>query len=137
MAGNLDNYQKFKMGSAMEKAAESGGTASDAMSAGMGFAMANQFSQQQTQQPQYQQQQPSAPPPPPPQLQFHTYINGQQQGPFDMNTLRQMAQSGQLTREVLVWKDGMAGWTAAGQVPEMNQVFGATPPPPPPPPPGS
>ncbi|MCC5946128.1 MAG: SPFH domain-containing protein [Bernardetiaceae bacterium] len=141
MAGNLDNYQKFKMGSAMEKAAESGGTASDAMSAGLGFAMANQFSQQQQQQPQQQQQfhqhqhQQSAPPPPPPMLQFHTYINGQQQGPFDMNALRQMAQSGQLTKDVLVWKDGMAGWTAAGQVPELTPVFGATPPPPPPPPP--
>ena len=46
-----------------------------------------------------------------------------------------MAAAGTLTKETLVWKDGMANWAAAGQVPEFAQVFPAAPPPLPPPPP--
>ncbi|MFC7743165.1 DUF4339 domain-containing protein [Nocardiopsis composta] len=41
--------------------------------------------------------------------------------------------SGALTRQSLVWKEGMAQWTPAGQVPELGRLFGgATPPPLPP-----
>lgn len=40
-----------------------------------------------------------------------------------------MVQQNQITRESLVWRQGMANWTAAGQVPELNSVFGAAPPP--------
>jgi hypothetical protein len=28
-----------------------------------------------------------------------------------------------------VWRDGMAGWTAAGEVPELSTLFTAAPPP--------
>lgn len=128
--GNLDQYTKFQAANAMEEAAKKGGGMSDAMNMGMGFAMANQFTQ--SQQPQQQQPTGSTPPPPPPQVQFHVYLNGQQMGPYGMPQLQQMVGSGQLTKEVLVWRDGMANWTAAGQVPELNNLFGATPPPPPP-----
>jgi hypothetical protein len=43
-----------------------------------------------------------------------------------------MAQSGQLTRDSLVWKQGMTSWGPAGQVPELSAVFGTVPPPVPP-----
>jgi hypothetical protein len=49
-----------------------------------------------------------------------------------MNTLSAMAANGQLTRETLVWRQGMANWIAAGQVPELASVFASTPPPVPP-----
>jgi hypothetical protein len=49
-----------------------------------------------------------------------------------MNALQQQVQAGQITKDTLVWKDGMAAWTAAGQVPELSNLFGATPPPLPP-----
>ncbi|MEM6298557.1 MAG: SPFH domain-containing protein, partial [Bacteroidota bacterium] len=126
--GNLDQYTKFQTANAIEKSAEKGGSMGQAMGAGMGFAMANQFAQQQ----QTNQGGQSTPPPPPPMAQFHVYLNGQQMGPYGMPQLQQMVQSGQLTREVLVWKQGFANWTAAGQVAELSNLFGATPPPPPP-----
>jgi hypothetical protein len=44
-----------------------------------------------------------------------------------------MATQGALTRDSLVWKDGMAGWEAASKVAELSQIFGNTPPPLPPP----
>ncbi|MBQ9623946.1 MAG: SPFH domain-containing protein [Treponema sp.] len=75
-------------------------------------------------------------PPPPPQVsQYHVAVNGQSTGPYQLATLSQMAANGQLTRESLVWKAGMANWMAAGNVPELSALFGqATPPVPPIPP---
>ncbi len=99
---------------------------------GMGQMMAGMFSGMG------QQQAAAAPPPaggPPPLPQgaaFYAAIGGQQAGPFDLTALQQQIQAGQITKDTLVWKDGMANWTAAGQVPELANLFGATPPPLPP-----
>lgn len=74
-------------------------------------------------------------PPPMPNVQYHVSANGQQMGPFNMQQLQQMAQSGQLTRQTYVWKQGMANWDFACNVSELASLFAApgTPPPPPPP----
>jgi len=79
---------------------------------------------------------PSAPgtaPPPPPVVKYNIAVNGQSTGPFDMNALAQMVQSGQLTRQSHVWKQGMSGWAAAGTVQELAVLFTQNTPPPPPP----
>jgi len=130
--GNLDQYTKFQTANAMEEAAKNpGGMAAGGMGMGMGFAMANQMGQSMTSPPQ--QQPPAATPPPLPQTpQFHVAIDGTQAGPFDISALKQHIQSGKLTRETLVWRQGMTGWTAAGQVEELTTLFGAVPPPLPP-----
>jgi len=60
-------------------------------------------------------------------------INNAQQGPYDMNQLNQLAQSGQITRETYVWKNGMPQWAKASECAELINLFGAVPPPPPPP----
>ena len=73
------------------------------------------------------------PTPLPPLVQVYVAVNGQQAGPYDMNTLRQMARTGQLTRDSLVWMEGMGSWEAASKVTAMAGVFGAVPPPLPPP----
>lgn len=74
-------------------------------------------------------------PPPIPNVQYHISVNGQQMGPFNMQQLKQMAQSGQLTPQTYVWKQGMANWEFASNVSEVASLFAApgTPPPPPPP----
>lgn len=77
---------------------------------------------------------PMAPPPPPPQVMYHLAVNGQQQGPYNLQTLQQLAMSGQLTAQTLVWTAGMANWQAASTVPALQSLFGSVPPPPPPPP---
>ncbi len=127
--GNLQQYTQFQTANAMEEAAKNpGGMAAGGMGMGMGFAMANQMGQSM----QGAQGQQATPPPLPQATAFFVAINNQQAGPFDMNVLQQYVQSGQLTRETLVWKQGMAQWTQAGQVSELAQLFGATPPPLPP-----
>ncbi|MDD4216715.1 MAG: SPFH domain-containing protein [Bacteroidales bacterium] len=138
--GNMSQYTQFQAANAMEAAATNpgGGGASEGMGMGMGLAMANTMMtnmNQSNQQQQPQQQGGGAPPPMPPALTYFAVVNGQQSGPYDVNTLKQMAANGSLSKDTLVWRDGMTNWTAAGQVPEMTQVFGATPPPIPPPPP--
>ena len=75
---------------------------------------------------------PATPPPLPQQATFFIAVNNQQTGPFDLPTLRQKVQSGEVQRETLAWKQGMATWTPAGQVPELQSLFGPTPPPLPP-----
>ncbi len=137
---DMSKYQQKAAADAMKTAAgnEGGGLAGAGMGMGMGMAMGGQMGNMMNQsvaQPQQQQQQQSTPPPPPPtppQLTFHAVINGTQSGPFDLNTLKQMATSGQLTKESLVWREGMANWTAAGEVNEVSGVFGSVPPPLPP-----
>ncbi len=74
-------------------------------------------------------------PPPMPNVQYHVSINGAQAGPFNMQQLQQMVQSGQLTPQTYVWKPGMANWDMAGNVQELAALFTPTGTPPPTPPP--
>jgi len=132
--GNLQQYAQFQAANAMEAAAKNpGGEAAGGMGLGMGFAMANQmaqsFGQQQAPAPQ---QAPPGPPPVPGQTLYHVAVNGQQTGPFSVSALQQQVQQGQLTAESLVWAQGMAGWIAAAQVPELQGLFQQGPPPIPP-----
>jgi membrane protease subunit (stomatin/prohibitin family) len=72
-------------------------------------------------------------PPPIPNVAYSVVQNGQAAGPFDMNGLSQMVAGGTLTKDSLVWKQGMADWACAGTVQELTPLFGATTPPPIPP----
>lgn len=56
--------------------------------------------------------------------------DGNQEGPFLESQLSALIESGRLTRDTLVWADGMAGWQRAADVPDF--VFSAQAPPPPP-----
>lgn len=110
-----------------------------AMGGAMGSQMAgmmNGFGQ--ATQPQQAPPMPGGAPVPPPMpsaVQYMVAINGQQYGPYNIQQMQQMAQSGQINAQVLVWAQGMPQWAAAGSVPELAQLFAATPPPMPPVPP--
>ena len=127
----LGNYQQLAAADAMLAAAKNpgGGAAGAGVGIGAGFMMGQQMVNA-FQQPQQQQ---AAAPPPLPVLQYYAAIGGSQAGPFGLDQLRQQAASGSLNRDTLVWKQGMAGWTKAGEVAELSAVFGAVPPPLPPP----
>ena len=75
----------------------------------------------------------AAPPPPPQSAQWHVAVNGQTQGPYGLPQLAAGISAGEVTPDTLVWANGMSGWTAASQVPQLSGSF-STPPPPPPPP---
>ena len=75
-------------------------------------------------------------PPPVPNVQYYISFNGAQTGPFTIPKLTEMVQSGQMTAQTYVWKQGMPNWELAGNVQELAALFatpGNTPPPPPPP----
>ena len=58
-----------------------------------------------------------------PQVSYMVGVNGQQAGPFDWNQLQQLVSQGQLTQQTYVWKQGMANWDFAGNVPELHPLF--------------
>lgn len=149
--GNMQMYTQYETANSINDAANNpGGLAAAGVGIGMGFGMGGQMGNamggaftNMVQQPgitpgfsgtgQSASQPPPMPGPPPlPQLNLFVAMNGQQAGPFEAPALQQMVMSGQLTRETLVWKQGMASWAAAGTLAELAPVFGAVPPPMPP-----
>jgi hypothetical protein len=96
----------------------------------MGGALGNQMAGMMNQMGQNMNQQQNTPPPPP-QIQYSVSVNGQTAGPFNWQQLQQMVQTGQLTTNTHVWKQGMANWELAGNIQELTNLFGAVPPPPP------
>ncbi len=130
IVGNLDNYVKFQSANAMESAAKNpGGDASAGVGMGMGFAMANQLGKVLT-----ATQEPSqgAPQPPPLPLEETYYVgkNGKQAGPFDKATVIGYINKGAITKETLMWKEGMAEWKVAALFGEFASLFRTTTPPP-------
>lgn len=129
--GDMNKFQQYQMGQAMTAAAEnpSGGGAAEGMGLGLGFAMAGRMMQPGA----MGGGAPGAPPPPPPMPSWHVAVNGQTQGPFSVQQIMSGIAAGEVTPETMVWANGMPGWAAAGQVPQLSGGFAAVPPPPPPP----
>ena len=64
---------------------------------------------------------------------YHVSVNGAATGPYDNAGLRQLVSQGLLTRNTLVWKEGMTNWVIAGTVAELSPILAAAAPPPLPP----
>ena len=128
---DMQRFQQGKMGEAMVAGASNPGGSSvgDFMGAGMGIAMGQQMGGMVAGPPQ--QQPAAAPPPMPGAVTYHVDQGGQPAGPFAMAGLQSMVSAGTLTAQTVVWTQGMAGWTPAGQVPALAPLF-STPPPLPP-----
>jgi len=120
MLGDMNRYAQYQSATAIGDAAKNPcGAAGAGIGIGAGIALGHQMTTQIT---------PTAGPPPVP-VAFFVVVNGAQTGPYDMNTLSGKARDGSLTRETLVWRQGMADWTAAGAVPELQTLFAVVPPP--------
>ncbi len=61
-------------------------------------------------------------PPPIPQTVYFIYSSGQQKGPFDINALKTMIKSKEVTLETFVWKQGMPQWEAIKNT-ELSSLF--------------
>lgn len=63
--------------------------------------------------------------------QWFYSTNGKQYGPVEARQLQQLASTGQLGVQDLVWKDGMLEWLPAGRVKGLfaHRVLAASPPP--------
>jgi membrane protease subunit (stomatin/prohibitin family) len=141
IAGNLDQFTQFQAANALGDAARNPGAAGEGMGLGIGMAMGQRFAAGLAPQapagaaaaaPAAPAAAAPAPPPLPQAAQWFVGIGGAQQGPYDAAALHGLVGAGSLTRETLVWKDGMAGWLPAAQVPEIGGLFGTVPPPLPP-----
>jgi len=124
--GNLGQYTQYRTAEAIGDAAKNpSGMAGLGGGLAAGMAMADQMRGAMA----AGAAQANVPPPIPGAASYYIAVNGQQQGPFDLTTLAAKAQLGALTRETLVWKQGMPNWLPAAQVADLANLFAATPPP--------
>jgi membrane protease subunit (stomatin/prohibitin family) len=145
--GDIDRLTQVRAADAMVAAAGNpgGGLAGAGMQAGLGVALGAQMANQMpgAQAPQAAPAAGVAPPPLPGQsTAFHVDMGGQSSGPHTVEQIQAAVAAGQVTGQTLVWANGMAAWTPAGQVAALQPLFAAPPPlppanppaPPPPPP---
>jgi membrane protease subunit (stomatin/prohibitin family) len=128
--GNLNNYSQYQAANALRDAAQNDSGAGNMMGMMVGGQLAGGVGGALHQQ---QQAPPATPPPVPQQSQFFAVLDGKQAGPFTIDQLKAQISAGTITRETMVWKEGMSGWAVADSQPEIASLFGATPPPVPPP----
>jgi membrane protease subunit (stomatin/prohibitin family) len=135
-----DVYQMDRSFNVMDKAAQNQGTLGNIMGAGIGLGLGfglgnqmgnitNQMNNSQNQQSQSHQ----TPPPPPNQTnQYFVLINNQQNGPFSIESIKILIGQGQVNKESMVWKEGMAEWGNIMEQNDLKSFFLSVPPPPPP-----
>ncbi|WP_345951383.1 MULTISPECIES: SPFH domain-containing protein [unclassified Mucilaginibacter] len=132
--GNLGAYSQFQAANAIEKSAENtigGNLGAAGMGLGVGAAIMGQVGQ--IFQPNHfdatGNNDAGAPPPLPKMGEFFIAIDGKSDGPHDLAALTQMAATQKISATTMVWKKGMASWMAAGNAPELADLFNNMPPP--------
>ena len=127
-----DIYQMERTFNVMDKAATnegaSGGMIGMGMGLGAGLGVGNQMGNIAIQTLSTG----AMPPPLPQSTNYYVAVNGQQQGPFEINTMVTYIQNGQITADTMVWKQGMAAWARASSLLEFSNLFETCPPPLPP-----
>lgn len=127
---DMQKLAQFNTAQAIGDAAKNQGIGGAGVGMGVGFGMGNLVTNMMNQN-NMNQQQGGAVPPPPPIVAFHVVLNNAQAGPFNLDQLKTMISSGQITRQTMVWKAGMANWAVAEAQVELAGLFAAVPPPPP------
>ena len=131
VVGNLAAYTQFNIADSIPDAAKNpGGLAAAGTGIGMGMAMATPIAK--TMPGPAGGRVDETPPPVPGTATYFVVVNGQQTGPFDMQTLASQASTARLTPQTLVWTQGMEQWTPAGLVQALARIFANVPPPVPP-----
>ena len=125
--GNLNNYSQYQAANALREAANNQGEAGNLMGMMLGTQMAGGISNSLIQQQNTAAQ--ATPPPVPGQSQYFAVIAGQQAGPFNAAQLQEKISKGEISKETLLWKQGMPAWEKADAVPELINLFGCVPPP--------
>jgi membrane protease subunit (stomatin/prohibitin family) len=127
---DMQKLAQFKTAQSIEIAAENpGGIAGMGVGLGVGMNMGNVVANSLSNAGNTAAQTQNTPPPLPGSVQFFVASGTEQTGPFGNDQLTQMVQTGTLKRETLVWKAGMAQWTAAAAVAELSTLFNNVPPP--------
>lgn len=131
--GNMHQFAQYQAAQAMRDAAQNPGTVGGVMGVGVGMGLNQTMGGLFQQQPAQAAPAPAAsgatPPPIPGAVSFFVAVGGQQAGPFDFGVLQQKVQAGEIGRDSLVWKAGMAQWAPAGDQAELGILFANVPPP--------
>ncbi len=128
---DLNKLTQIKIAKSIQTAASNpAGHAGMGMSLGAGMIMAQQMMQTMKQAgagvtPGSAQ----TPPPIPTEDTYYVAINGQQSGPYTKEVLSTLAKDQVINQASLVWKKGMAGWEAAGEQNDLQDLWATTPPP--------
>jgi membrane protease subunit (stomatin/prohibitin family) len=68
-----------------------------------------------------------APPPFPPAgtpaAAYFLHVNGKQEGPFPLAQMQEKISSGDVSATTPIWRDGLAQWVAAGDLPEFRALL--------------
>lgn len=128
MIGDLNRYIQFGAAESMQLE-NKGGNAGSAIEMGLGFAMANKMTHEMATQPQginptvVAMAPATTTPPPLPDTNWHVAIDRHSMGPYDLNTLQELANSRQITPGTLAWIDGMKTWQAIQDIDSLNGLF--------------
>lgn len=128
-----DVYQMERSFDVMESAASNDGIAGGLIGAGLGVGAGLSVGAQATSITSHLNTNPPsssvAPPPLPNQnVQYYLAINGQQQGPYDFQSIVSAIQSGNIDRNTLAWKNNMPSWEKLNTFQEFSQYFTCPPP---------
>ena len=126
-----DIYQMDRSFDVLDKAAQNeSGAIGNIMGAGIGLGIGAGIGNQMSNVSNNMNT--NTPPPPPKEIEYYVLIENQQNGPFNINQLRELVITGKLNKQTYVWKQGMESWLNAESQSELLILFQSNTPPPPP-----
>ncbi len=129
--GDMNKYTQFQAANALGDAAKNPGAAGNmvGMLAGVNLGGVMTGAMQSAGNQASSPAAAGGPPPLPNAASWYVGVDGKQTGPFDLNAMNEKIASGAIDKATLVWKEGMAGWTPAGEAPDLPGSFKTVPPP--------
>ena len=120
IGGDMSAYAQLLTADAVRDAARNQGAGGAGAAIGVGLGMAQQLAGAAGQNARGAA---GSPPPLPAAPGVFIGVDGKAQGPFDSAALAQRMKDGVLRADTLVWREGMAAWAAAAQVPEVAALL--------------
>lgn len=123
ITGNLDDNIKYQTGEAL--GSDTGGSMGEMIGMGAGIAMGQNMAESLS----HKNLDKHTPPPLPERntTMYYVAISEEQEGPYDLRTIQGFINDKKVTRETLIWTEGLKDWVEADSILEKN--FNATPPP--------
>ena len=115
MIGDIDKYLKYQSAEALTNSSNS--SANEALSMGMGFAMANKMSEALDKKESFDT------PPPVPKDLYYINENNETKGPYRLENVKSMIENKEINKDTLVWKRGKKDWEVAGFMKEFGSFF--------------
>ena len=120
------NYKMERSFDVLDKAASNGsGIIGSSLELGAGFAVGTQVGSIASQHLNIN----TGSIPPIPVVNYYLAINGTQQGPYNIEQIKSLITTNNITSNTLVWKEGMSNWSALSSIPELQPLVRQMPPP--------